>query len=101
VRLRIRRLGGIAGVKLRTEIDTAELPSEQAARVEDAVRSLSGRPPSAPPRPDAFRYEITQLEDPDSPAVSIDERDTPPALTGLIEHLDRTGEIEGRKAHPG
>jgi hypothetical protein len=101
VRLQIRRLGGIAGVRLRTELDTAKLPAEQANRVEGAVRGLAERPPSAPPHPDAFRYEITQLEDPDSPVVSIEESNVPPDLTGLIEHLDRTGEIEGRKPHPG
>jgi hypothetical protein len=87
-------VGGIAGVRLRAEFDTSELPSEQAAGVEGAVRGLSGRLPSEPPRPDAFRYEITQLDDPGSPAVSIDQRDVPPELAGLIEQVARSGEIE-------
>jgi hypothetical protein len=94
-------LGGIAGVRLRAELDTSELSPAHGARVEDAVRSLAGHSPAEPPHPDAFRYEITQLEDPDSPVVSIEESNVPADLTGLIEHLDRTGEVEGRKAHPG
>jgi hypothetical protein len=82
------------------ELDTSDLPAEQAAAVENAVRGLSGHLPSAPPRPDAFRYEITPLDDPDLPSASIAEGDVPAELTGLIEHLERTGEIEERKAHP-
>ena len=103
VRLQIRRLGGIAGVRLRAELDTSDLPAEQAAAVEDAVRGLSGHLPSAPPRPDAFRYEITQLDDPDSAAVSIDERDIPPVLGVAIEEVAKSAEIEGpgRRSNPG
>jgi Emfourin len=88
-------LGGIAGVRLRTELDTSDLPPAHGARVEDAVRSLSGSSSSTPPHPDAFRYEITQLEDPDSAPVSIDERDLPPDLKGLVEQATKTAEIEG------
>jgi hypothetical protein len=95
VRLRIRRTGGIAGVRLRAELDTSELPPAHGARVEEAVRGLSEQPPTPPPHPDAFRYEITQLEDPDSSPVSIYERDLPPELKDLVEQAARSGEIEG------
>ncbi len=87
-------MGGIAGVRLRAEFDTSELPAEQAAGVEEAVRGLAQRTPSGPPRPDAFRYEIARLDDPDSAPVSIDQRDVPAGLTGLIEEVAKSGEIE-------
>lgn len=95
MRLQIRRSGGIAGVRLRTELDTAELPDEQGARIEDAVRGLSGHSPAEPPHPDAFRYEIAQVEDPESPPVSIYEHELPPELKDLVERAARSGEIEG------
>jgi hypothetical protein len=96
VRLKIRRLGGIAGIALQAQLDTAELPAGEASRLEGAVRALAGKAPSGPPPPDAFRYEITQPDDPDSASVVIDERDVPPELAGLIELVAESGEIEGR-----
>jgi len=96
VRLKIRRLGGIAGVALQAQFDTAELSAGEASRVEGAVRALAGRAPSGPPLPDTFRYEITRLENPDSAPVLLDERDVPPELEGLIERVSESGEIERR-----
>jgi hypothetical protein len=95
VRLRIRRLGGIAGVRLRAELDTSELSPAHGARVEEAVRGLAGHSPDAPPRPDAFRYEITRLEDPGAAPVSVEERDLPPELKDLVERATESAEIEG------
>jgi hypothetical protein len=94
VRLKIRRLGGIAGVVLQARFDTAELPAGEASRVEGAVRALAVRAPSGPPLPDAFRYEIARLDDPDSAPIVIDEHDVPPELAGLIERVSESGEIE-------
>jgi hypothetical protein len=94
VRLRIRRLGGIAGVKLRTELDTSELPDDRSANVEATIRGLRGRAPSGPPRPDGFRYEIADLDDPDSTPLTIEERDVPEPLAPLIEAVSQSGEIE-------
>jgi len=88
-------LGGIAGVRLRAELDTAELPPAHGARVEEAVRGLSGRSPTRPPHPDAFRYEIDQIDDPGSAPVSVDERDLPPELKDLVERAAESAEIEG------
>jgi hypothetical protein len=96
VRLKIRRHGGIAGVTLHAQLDTAELPPGQRPRVEDAVRALAGKAPAEPPHPDAFRYEITALDDPDSAPLLLDEREVPPELEGLIERVSESGEIERR-----
>jgi hypothetical protein len=97
VRLRIRRLGGIAGVTLHAQVDTHELPEEQAAGVKGAIRDLAGHPRPAPPRPDGFRYEITPLED-QGPAepILLDEREVPPQLKVLTEAVAKSGEIEHR-----
>jgi hypothetical protein len=94
VLLRIRRLGGIAGVTLRSHLDTAELPPAEATGVERAVRDRAGRAPAAPPRPDAFRYEIKPLDERGLDPVVLDEHEVPPELQGLIESVSRSGEIE-------
>lgn len=96
MRLRIRRLGGIAGVTLRIQLDTAELPADQASKVEGALRGLAGHPPAEPPRPDGFRYEITPLGEGDLDPVVIGEQEMPPELKGLAEAVAKSGEIESR-----
>jgi hypothetical protein len=97
MRLRIRRRGGIAGVTLKADVDTAELPADSATRLDAAVRGLAGGGSSGPPHPDGFRYEITQLDDPRQASVVLGEHEVPPELNGLIEAVNESGEIE----HPG
>jgi hypothetical protein len=84
----------MAGVRLRAELDTSDLPGDRSAEVEAAVRGLRGRAPSGPPRPDAFRYEITTLDEPESTPLTLEERDVPEALSPLIEAVSQSGEIE-------
>jgi hypothetical protein len=96
VRLRIRRLGGLAGVTLQAQLDTAELPPGQAAEVEQAIRALAGKAPAGPPHPDGFRYEITPLEGAERAAVLVDQGEVPPAIKVLIEAVAEAGQIEPR-----
>jgi hypothetical protein len=91
VRLRIRRLGGIAGIALEAELDTADLPAAEAASVERALGRLRGAAPSGPPQPDAFRYEIVPLDDPAAAPLVLDQRDVPAELRVLVEEVDRSG----------
>jgi hypothetical protein len=81
-------------VRLRAELDTSDLPDDQSAKIEGALRGLRERAPSGPPRPDAFRYEITALDDPDATPLTIEERDVPEPLVPLIEAVSQSGEIE-------
>jgi hypothetical protein len=96
VRLRIRRLGGIAGVTLQKQLDTRDLPAESGSHVESAVRGLAREAPAEPPHPDAFRYEITELDDPQRASVLLNEREVPPELSALVEAVTKEGEIERR-----
>jgi hypothetical protein len=97
VKLKIRRLGGIAGVTLHTQLDTGELPAAQAQAVEAAVQGLADEPPSGPPHPDGFRYEITPLDQADPTPVTLAEHEVPPALKPLTEAVRESGEIERRE----
>jgi hypothetical protein len=60
VRVEIVRRGGLAGLTLRgAAVDTAALPSRQAAEAEAALARLPfDRPLPAPPHPDALHFEI-------------------------------------------
>jgi hypothetical protein len=101
VRLRIRRLGGLAGVTLHKELDTADLPGESASQVEAAVRNLDQYASAQAPQPDAFRYEITQLDHPRQASVLLNERDVPAELRPLVEAVSKEGEIESRRSSRG
>lgn len=94
MRLQIRRTGGIAGVTLRAQLDTAQMPAEQAAQVHHAIRDLAGHQDTAPPHPDAFRYEITQLDDPGQAPIVLNEHAIPAELHELIHGATAAGEIE-------
>ena len=98
VRLRIRRLGGVAGVTLHKQLDIADLPGESASQVESAVRNLDQYASTQPPPPDAFRYEITSLDHPRQASVLINERDVPAELRPLVEAVSKEGEPESRKS---
>jgi hypothetical protein len=99
VRIQIRRRGGLAGIALCGEIDTAELGSQTAARVEEAVARLLATAGSSPiPKPDAFEYEITVPRSGDSVLVAEDE--LPTDLEPLIQKLSEVGHIEASRQRP-
>lgn len=81
---------------LRRDLETTELPTEEADAVERTVRERAGEAPSTPPRPDAFRYEITAPDEPELAPVLVHEHEVPPELRGLVDSVSSSGEIEGR-----
>jgi len=87
MQIHITRRGGLAGIPLRGEIETSELPPQQARLAEEALQRLPvGAPPTAPRHPDGFQYEIAF-----SPAegagrsMVIDESEVSDALRPVIE----------------
>jgi hypothetical protein len=85
--IRVTRRGGIAGIPLRGEIDTAELPPDQARLAEEALHTLPVTAAEAPPHhPDGFQYEIA-FSPTQGPARSmmIDEAEVPDGLRPLID----------------
>jgi hypothetical protein len=85
--VRVTRRGGLAGILLRGELQTSELPAQQATLAEEALQKLpADRPPSPPRHPDGFQYEIA-FSPPDGAARSlvIDEAEVSDALRPVIE----------------
>lgn len=95
-RLRLRRTGGIAGVPTEAELDTATLDPAQAEPILRALDAAQGQPAGGgPPRPDAFRYELTIDRAGQSRTVTFG--DPPPAaLAPVIEALASRSRIAPR-----
>ena len=102
MRIRVRRVGGFAGnVALAAELDTAAQPPEEAARLEAAVHGLRwGAPASAPPHPDAFRYEVDLPESPDKGTAILQEPELTGDLAPLRAQLREHG-VVGPSRRPG
>ena len=99
MRIRVRRLGGIAGnIALAAELDTADLPADDATRLEEALGGLPwGAPAAPPPHPDAFRYEGDLPDEPDRGTAVLEESDLVGDRDLLRIHLQRSGVIESRR----
>jgi hypothetical protein len=100
VRIRVRRLGGIAGnIALAAELETAELPSGDAARLEETVGALPwGAPAAEPPHPDALRYEVDLPDEPERGTAVLGEPEMERGMELLRTQLKREGVIEpGRR----
>jgi len=99
VRIRVRRVGGIAGnIALAAELETAQLPPDDAARLEDVVAGLPwGAEAGVPPHPDAFRYEVELPDEPDRGTAVLEEGDLVGDRDLLRTHLQRSGVIEARR----
>ena len=100
MRIRVRRVGGIAGnIALAAELETADLPSDDAARLEQALGGLPwGAPAAEPPHPDAFRYEVDLPDEPDRGTAVLGEAEMERGMALLQAQLKREGVIEpGRR----
>ena len=100
MRIRVRRVGGIAGnIALAAELETADLPSDDAARLEQALGGLPwGAPAAEPPHPDAFRYEVDLPDEPDRGTAVLGEAEMERGMALLRTQLKRAGVIEpGRR----
>ena len=100
MRIRVRRVGGIAGnIALAAELETAELPAGQATRLEEALGGLPwGAPAPEPPHPDAFRYEVDLPDEPDRGTAVLGEAQMAHGMELLRTQLKREGVIEpGRR----
>ncbi len=96
MRIRVRRVGGIAGnIALAAQLDTADLPSADAARLEEALGGLPwGAPAAEPPHPDAFRYEVQLPDEPGRGTAVLEESEMAGDRDLLRTHLQRAGVIE-------
>jgi hypothetical protein len=88
VRIRVRRMGGIAGnIALAAELQTADLGGLPW-----------GAPAPEPPYPDAFRYEIDLPDEPQRGTAVLGEAEMERGMEMLRVSLKRDGVVEpGRR----
>lgn len=92
MRVRVVQRGGIAGVALKTTVDTSELSDVDAAQVESALSDLPwGRLAALPRHPDQFCYELSVAGD--DRAVVLSEDEVPASLRPVLELLIQRGTI--------
>lgn len=105
--IQVVRRGGIAGVTLRGEADSAELAGA-GGDAEELLRSISRgddplqtppahggalRPP-VPPRPDRFRYEITVTDGERSQTAHFNEDELPEGLRPVVKAALAHGTVD-------
>jgi len=95
MRVRVVRRGGLAGIPLRGEVDTAEFSGDQAKTIESILHGLPFDKPPAPPRhPDGFQYAV---EFPDvggeSRSITLDESEVDDDLRPLIRKAMERGTL--------
>jgi hypothetical protein len=92
VRLALKRSGGIAGLTLRAEVETEELPEEEARELRELVRradieSLAERGSGPPRGADRFQYDVA-VEDGDRRAHAVvSAEEVPPELRSALDRL--------------
>jgi len=93
MRVRITRRGGLAGIALTAELDTASFDKATATRLDEALEKLvqRGGESATPPHPDAFDYEIVLPEH--GRSARVGEPDMPPQLQPLLQELTTKGEL--------
>jgi len=101
MRLRLVRTGGLAGMRLCSDIDTASMPAVEARHLEDLVRSADVRQP--PPgiegntlSRDHFQYELHVEAEGKEQVIRIAEPNVSEGLKPLIKELVKLAKKGGR-----
>ena len=91
MKLSFVRTGGFAGIRLSLELDTAELPTDEATRLLQLIEQVRGDLRDAPrsrPVPDRFEYQLTfEWRSGEREALTLCEPDVPERARTLIEQL--------------
>jgi hypothetical protein len=91
-RIRFERSGGFAGVTVHTDVDTAELPEDEAVAYHGLLAGLDlaalAHPAAARAgRPDRFQYDIDIRVGDQSYQLSYGEQELPAQLRPLVDRL--------------
>jgi len=90
LRLTLRRTGGLAGLAMEAELDTAALEPGDAAQVRAAVERALAQPPAATPGTGADRYQYNLIvrRGADRHELTFGEAAVPEALAPLVRRLE-------------
>ncbi len=90
-RIELARSGGVAGITLRSSLDTSDLPPEEADMMESLVDNADlDRLPAVAARPgavDRFQYDLVVTRGGQRHVVSVGEKELTPQLRQLIDEV--------------
>jgi hypothetical protein len=95
MRVRVVRRGGLAGIPMRGEIETAEFSPDQAKAIEDRLNGLPGdKLTAAPSHPDGFQYAL-EFPGPggESRLIALDESEVGDDLRPVIQKAMERGRL--------
>ncbi len=85
MRVRVTRSGGVTGVILDGELDTATLAAAERTDVERILARLEGADSGKPPQAaDRFQYDVTIATEDDTRRLTLNESDVPAELGELL-----------------
>jgi hypothetical protein len=91
MRLKLRKTGGIAGLKVSAEVDSEKLPEAQAKKMKELVDQADLFNQASAPRgkssPDQFQYEISVEEGGKTHTFSTNESTASDDLLDLIDWM--------------
>jgi emfourin len=92
VRIQLRRSGGFAGLTRTAEVDSEELPEDEARHVhrlveEGRLDELARLPPERPPGADRFQYELTVGDEGSERSLTVVHGAVPDDLRPLVDRL--------------
>jgi hypothetical protein len=90
LQIEFQRSGGFAGLTMGTNVDTAELPPDEARELEELVESLeaSGVGESATAgQPDRFQYDLTIRRGGKKRSFRLAEQELTPDARELVQRL--------------
>lgn len=94
MRITFERTGGFAGIRVKTMIDTAELPSREATKLCRLVSSsdffhLPRTMTPSKPAADRFQYTVLVEDSGRAHTIVVSEEQISPSLRPLIERLTK------------
>ena len=100
MKIEFSRSGGFAApaMKQTVEIDTNDLPQDEANEllnlIDKADLGSQASQSPAPPRPDAFHYNIRVSSEGGSQAAQTSDADMPEGLQSLIDWLEKRASMK-------
>jgi hypothetical protein len=93
MRIQLERTGGVAGIKIRRSIDSAELPLEEAKKLEGMLRKsrffkLPAEMSSTTSGTDRFHYRLTIETGEETRTVEAAEAEVPESLRPLLHWIE-------------
>ncbi len=85
------RSGGVAGIPVKADLDTASLPSQEAEAIEQMLAEINffdlPGDRQATADADRFQFELTVIDEEVTHTVCFTDQGSPPEINTLLRHL--------------